>query len=126
LKHAKRLNKQRENNKPLNCCIQINIDLENSKAGIQPDQIPIWLEEFKQFNNLKLRGFMCIPQAGKNTTDQKASFSQMHQLLKQYQITQPQLDTLSMGMSGDMQFAITEGSSIVRIGTAIFGPRHYS
>lgn len=126
LKHAERLNQQRSKPQALNVCIQINIDEEQSKGGIQPEELPDWLKSISNMPNLRLRGFMCIPQATDDFMQQRQTFHKIHDLFKQYQTTNPNLDTLSMGMSGDMQAAIAEGSTIVRIGTAIFGPRNYA
>lgn len=128
LKIAQRLSRQRpENLAPLNLLLEVNIDNEASKAGIQPEEIKTICQQVIKLPNLKLRGLMAIPQATTDTTKQHQAFSKMQQLLEnlQNQFPEESLDTLSMGMSGDLEAAIAEGATVVRIGTDIFGARNY-
>ncbi|MBY4676414.1 YggS family pyridoxal phosphate-dependent enzyme [Marinobacterium arenosum] len=111
---------------PLNICLQVNISGEQSKSGCLPEQLPALAEALDGLPNLRLRGLMAIPQATDDERAQRAVFARMRALLSELQQEHPQMDTLSMGMSGDMAAAIAEGSTLVRIGTAIFGPRDYS
>jgi len=115
-KIAKRLNDQRPDKLgKLNVLLQINIDNESTKSGILPEQIATILAQFEHLDKLSLRGFMCIP----SPSNSDISFARMANIFKQY----PNLDTLSMGMSGDLELAIQNGASFVRIGTDIFGER---
>ena len=124
LKIAKRLSEQRPANlPPLNICIQVNVSDEVSKSGCKPDKLEELATEIVKLPNLCLRGLMAIPKASENSDEQRQAFARMKQLLKQLQLTHDSVDTLSMGMSGDMDSAIAEGATIVRIGTAIFGAR---
>ncbi len=124
LKIAKRLSEQRPANlPPLNICIQVNVSDEESKSGCKPDKLEELATEIVKLPNLCLRGLMAIPKASENSDEQRQAFARMKQLLKQLQLTHDSVDTLSMGMSGDMDSAIAEGATIVRIGTAIFGAR---
>jgi len=124
LKIARRLSQQRPSTlAPLNICLQVNISNESSKSGFNALDIGAGVDEIILLPNLKLRGLMAIPAPATHLTEQRTTFAKMHKLLKPLQTKYPQLDTLSMGMSGDMQAAIAEGSTIVRIGTAIFGAR---
>lgn len=124
LKIAQRLSEQRPANlPPLNVLIQINISDENSKAGIQPDALPELARQISQLPNLKLRGLMAIPAPETDPEKQKMALSAMHHLFIQLQTQFDGIDTLSMGMSDDLASAIECGSTMVRIGTAIFGNR---
>lgn len=124
LKIAKRLSDQRhESMPPLQICIQVNVDDEDSKSGVSLEQLPALVKEVAELPRLKLRGLMCIPLASKDPEQQKASFSKLRQAKEQLQQQGYALDTLSMGMSNDYQVAIAEGATIIRVGTAIFGPR---
>lgn len=124
LKIARRLNDQRpENLPPLNICLQVNISGEASKAGVQPNELPALAEQITQLPNLNLRGLMVIPAPETNFDQQRSVFAKVRKLQENLQDKGFSLDTLSMGMSGDMEAAIAEGATIVRIGTAIFGPR---
>jgi len=123
-KVAQRLSNQRPDSlPPLNVCIQVNISEEESKSGCLPDALAALAAEINQLPNLCLRGLMAIPKATHDTREQHLAFAKMKALQLELQVTYPQLDTLSMGMSGDMDAAIAEGATIVRIGTAIFGQR---
>lgn len=128
-KIANRLNEQRPYyKKPLNVLIQINISDESSKSGIQPEQMLDLAEHIKGLPHLCLRGLMAIPAPTNNADEQKLVFQKMQQLFQQLQQALPecQIDTLSMGMSEDLNSAIECGSTMVRVGTAIFGTRDYS
>ncbi|MFQ3218403.1 MAG: pyridoxal phosphate enzyme (YggS family) [Paraglaciecola sp.] len=124
LKIAQRLNQQREPHKTLNVCIQVNIDQELSKAGVVENEVLPLAEALSSLQNLTLRGLMAIPEAGQSLVRQQQSFRRMQLLFAQLQTKHPQVDTLSMGMSNDMQLAIESGSTMVRVGTAIFGTRN--
>ena len=116
LKIAKRLNDQRPKNlEKLNVLLQVNIDNEATKSGVLEDEIDELTSHFENFQNIALRGFMCIPSP--DNTEQ--SFKKMAEILKKH----PNLDTLSMGMSADLELAIENGANFVRIGTDIFGKR---
>lgn len=126
LKIAERLNEQRPADKaPLNVLIQINISDENSKSGIQPEEMLPLAQAISQLPNLKLRGLMAIPKPESEPEQQKISLRKMQQLFNRLQTEFDGIDTLSMGMSDDMAAAIECGSTMVRIGTAIFGARDY-
>lgn len=124
LKIARRLNESRPNDLPaLNVLLQVNIDNDPNKSGIDVADIPLLAEQVGQMPRLKLRGLMAIPAFHVDTASQREPFKRMHEALLKLQKHCADCDTLSMGMSGDMQAAIAEGSTLVRIGTAIFGPR---
>jgi len=130
LKIAKRLSDSRpQNMQPLSICLQVNISEENSKSGIRADQVFQLAEEIVKLPNLSLRGLMVIPAPEKNPVKQRSVFAKVASLKDQLEKHLVQagheinLDTLSMGMSNDIEMAIAEGSTIVRVGTAIFGQR---
>lgn len=126
IKIAKRLNEQRPSNlPPLNICLQINISQEASKSGFEPQAVLAAAEEIAQLPRLSLRGLMAIPKASNDPGQQRRNFAALRELLDKmkYSLPEQPLDTLSMGMSGDMEAAIAEGATIVRIGSDIFGPR---
>lgn len=124
LKIAQRLNDQRpENLPPIQVCIQINISGEESKAGIPAERVMALATEMAKLPNLKLRGLMAIPAATTELTAQRHAFATLRMLYEKLNKQGLTLDTLSMGMSGDLEAAIAEGSTLVRIGTAIFGAR---
>lgn len=119
-KVAKRLNEHRSaQDTPLNICLQVNISGEESKSGVLVNELPALLDTISECEHLCLRGLMAIPE--KNAS--QASFDSMQTLFNSLQKQYPSMDTLSMGMSADMQLAINAGSTIVRIGSAIFGAR---
>ena len=127
LKHARRLNEQRpEHLPPLNVCLQINISQEASKGGIEPDALADFITAFDDLPRLHLCGLMVIPAPADSLEAQRAPFRQLRELRDQLATTRYPLHTLSMGMSGDLEAAVAEGSTIVRVGTAIFGPRNYA
>jgi pyridoxal phosphate enzyme (YggS family) len=124
LKIAQRLDNQRPSHRnKLNICIQVNIDNESTKSGIAATELFELAKHISQLNNLQLRGLMIIPTHSSDPQQQQHSFQQAHTLYKQLATIYPSVDTLSMGMSGDMTLAIAEGSNMVRIGTALFGKR---
>jgi len=136
LRIAEKLSRQRlASQTPLNVCIQINIDHEASKSGIAPDQLANFAAALVKLPHLALRGLMAIPapvqpvftqEESVHIKDQlKCSFARMRQLFQalQQQFPQQAIDTLSMGMSTDLELAIAEGSTLVRVGTDIFGER---
>jgi pyridoxal phosphate enzyme (YggS family) len=108
----------------LNVCLQVNISAEASKAGCTPQALPALAAAVARLPNLRLRGLMAIPQPEADPERQRAVFAQVRRLLERLQQTLPALDTLSMGMSADLEAAILEGSTLVRVGTALFGPRN--
>lgn len=120
---AERLNAQRpEGLAPLNVCIQVNVDAEDSKSGVALADVPALAARFQQWPRLRLRGLMAIPRADAADGGRDA-FRRLAMTLSQLRNTMPALDTLSMGMSADYPVAIDEGATIVRLGTALFGPR---
>jgi len=124
LKTARRLSEQRPPAlKPLNICLQVNIDNENGKSGIPVDELPALAAACAKLPNLALRGLMCLPIARSDFSGQRIPFAMLHELARELQSAGTQTDTLSMGMSGDYRAAIFEGATIVRIGTALFGNR---
>jgi len=125
LKIAQRLNNQRPTAlAPLNVCIQVNIDDEASKSGISLEALPKLAQEIASLPRLRLRGLMAIPKASNEIKKQRASFARLHEAFLLLQQHHAHLDTLSMGMSKDMEAAIAEGTTILRIGTDIFGARN--
>ncbi len=124
LKHAKRLNEQRpEQLPPLNVCLQVNISAEPQKAGIEASHTLDLAQEILSLPRLRLRGLMSIPAPSTTFEQQRLPHRALAQLLQHLQAQGVDVDTLSMGMSGDLTAAIAEGSTQVRIGTAIFGAR---
>lgn len=127
LRIAQRLSDQRPAGMPqLNVLIQINISDEQSKSGIVLAELPALAEAVAALPNVRLRGLMAIPAPEEDYQRQLAVFSQMNDAFLALQQHYPQVDTLSMGMTDDMAAAIAAGSTLVRIGTAIFGARDYS
>ncbi|MEE4659786.1 MAG: YggS family pyridoxal phosphate-dependent enzyme [Halieaceae bacterium] len=124
LKIARRLNDQRPPElPPLNVCLQVNISQEASKAGLVPEQVADLAAAVADMSRLQLRGLMAIPAPPADGSDPRAPFAALRQLMASLAVAHPGLDTLSMGMSADMEAAIAEGATIVRIGTDIFGAR---
>jgi pyridoxal phosphate enzyme (YggS family) len=124
LKIARRLSEQRPaDSPPLNICIQVNISGEASKSGIELGALPELVAAVAALPNLRLRGLMAIPAPSADVNAQRAVFARLRQALEDEVARGHALDTLSMGMTGDMEAAIAEGATIVRIGTAIFGAR---
>jgi pyridoxal phosphate enzyme (YggS family) len=124
LHHAQRLAAQRpEPMKPLQVCIQVNTSGEPSKAGIDPQRLAAFAFQVAALPQLCLRGLMAMPNPENGPAAQRAEFRRLREM-RDHLIDQGlPLDTLSMGMSGDLEAAICEGSTMVRVGTAIFGPR---
>ena len=124
-KIVQRLDTARAGSAPLNVCIQVNIDDERQKAGVRPNAARALLQEIRQCENLQVRGLMAIPRQQSNPEATRPSFQALAALFEALrEDAGPHWDTLSMGMSSDYEVAISEGSTIVRIGTAIFGPRN--
>ncbi|WP_416776298.1 YggS family pyridoxal phosphate-dependent enzyme [Xenorhabdus budapestensis] len=127
LKIAQRLSEQRPKSMaPLNVLIQINISGESSKSGILLEELEELAAIINSLPNLVLRGLMAIPAPESDSERQTDVFREMEQAFIKLKAQYPQIDTLSMGMTDDMAAAIACGSTLVRIGTAIFGARQYS
>ncbi|MFT5644035.1 MAG: pyridoxal phosphate enzyme (YggS family) [Janthinobacterium sp.] len=123
-KIAQRLSQQRPSNMaPLNFCLQVNVSGEASKSGVAPGEVRALAQQVAKLPHLRLRGLMAIPEPAVEFEQQCAAFRQLRLLYEQLQQDGLPLDTLSMGMSGDMRAAIVEGATIVRVGSAIFGAR---
>ncbi len=121
-KNAKRLNDQRpEGLPPLNICLQVNISGEGTKSGINLDELPGLCEQVAALPRLRLRGVMAIPAPESDYERQRQPYRTLTAAVKQ--LARPDLDTFSFGMSDDLQAAVLEGATIVRIGTALFGVR---
>jgi pyridoxal phosphate enzyme (YggS family) len=126
LKIAQRLSEQRPPELgPLDICLQVNISGEASKSGASVDELPELARQVAGLPNLRLRGLMAIPEASTDPAQQRAAFARLRALFDTLRADGLALDTLSMGMSGDLAAAVAEGATIVRIGSAIFGARHY-
>lgn len=123
LKIAQRLNDQRGKLPPLNICIQVNTSGEASKAGVHESELADLVAAIENLPQLRLRGLMTIPSPQSDPDKQRLPFRHLRLALEQLVRSGIELDTLSMGMSGDLTAAIAEGATIVRIGTAIFGQR---
>lgn len=122
LKVAHRLSQQRPDwLPPLNVCLQVNISGEASKSGVRSEEVRQLAEAVKTLPRLKLRGLMAIPALAKDFRAQREPFQRMREIFEQ--CSDLRLDTLSMGMSADLEAAILEGANMVRIGSALFGPR---
>jgi pyridoxal phosphate enzyme (YggS family) len=127
LKIAKRLNDQRPPHlTPLNVCIEVNVSAEATKSGVKLDDAASLISDCLSLPRLKLRGLMTIPASYDNFSDQRHAFHKLYSLWQTLHQQNSSFDTLSMGMSNDFEAAIAEGSTLVRIGTAIFGERKYS
>jgi pyridoxal phosphate enzyme (YggS family) len=126
LKIAQRLSEQRPSEHgPLNICLQVNISGEASKSGADPSELLDLAREVAKLPNLRLRGLMAIPEPEDDPDLQRAPFARLRALAQDIIDAGIFVDTLSMGMSGDMRAAVLEGSTIVRVGSAIFGSRTY-
>lgn len=124
LKVARRLGEQRPAGlPPLNICLQVNISGEASKDGFGPDAVAAAADAIAGLPGLRLRGLMAIPEPAASSEARRAPLRALRELLEQLRQKHPELDTLSMGMSADLAEAIAEGATLVRIGTALFGPR---
>ena len=123
LKIAQRLSEQRPAHLPaLNICLQVNVSGEQSKSGCSPEELTALARAVVALPNLRLRGLMAIPEPTDDVAAQHAAFARLRQLRDELALN---LDTLSMGMSHDLEAAIAEGATWVRIGTALFGARDY-
>ena len=124
LKIAERLSVQRPVNlPPLNVCIQVNVSGEDSKSGVTPEEVAKLAQAVARLPHLHLRGLMAIPAPAEELAAQRLPFARLRELMQQLNTQGLQLDTLSMGMSHDLEAAVLEGATIVRVGTAIFGGR---
>ena len=124
VKQARRLNDQRPGIlPPLNICLQIMIDPEESKGGLSVADAKGLLGQVEDFPRLRFRGLMTLPAPSDDLASQRKPFRALRLLRDSLATPQTPLETLSMGMSGDLEAAIAEGSTLVRVGTAIFGPR---
>ncbi|MGZ9058738.1 MAG: YggS family pyridoxal phosphate-dependent enzyme [Burkholderiaceae bacterium] len=124
LKTAERLAEQRPANLPrLNVLLQVNVSGEASKSGVAPDELSQLAIDVEQLPRLRLRGLMAIPAPQVDVAQQRLAFARTNALFRQLREEGLQVDVLSMGMSDDLEAAIAEGSTMVRIGTAIFGAR---
>ncbi len=124
LKIAQRLSEQRPADlPPLNVCVQVNISAESSKHGVQPEQVESLARAISQMPQLRLRGLMAIPAATSHVAEQRAPYQKLRHLFEALRADGLKLDTLSMGMSADLDAAVLEGATLVRVGTAIFGQR---
>lgn len=125
-KVAQRLSEQRPAGMaPLQICLQVNISGEASKSGVAPGDLAALAHQVAALPNLTLRGLMAIPEPAVDFAAQRAAFARLRELYEQLRGEGLALDTLSMGMSADLRAAIFEGATIVRVGSAIFGGRHY-
>ena len=123
-KIARRLSKQRPHHADdLNVCIEVNVDNEPQKSGVQPAHVLELAKEIDSLPRLKLRGLMCLPAVRSGFEAQRIPFASLRALNEELQAAGLNTDTLSMGMTSDYAAAIMEGATIVRIGTAIFGAR---
>ena len=126
-KIAQRLSEQRpEHLPPLNICLQVNVSGEDSKSGVSPLELSALALAVAGLPNIHLRGLMAIPEPETDPARQRAPFALLRELQKNLAEMGIPTDTLSMGMSSDMQAAIAEGATMVRIGTAVFGKRDYA
>ncbi|MFZ6756900.1 YggS family pyridoxal phosphate-dependent enzyme [Undibacterium sp. Ji50W] len=126
-KIARRLSEQRPDHLPaLNICLQVNISGEESKSGVLPAEALDLAQQIAGLPRLSLRGLMAVPEASDDQQQQRLAFRQLKELSQSIQAAGIALDTLSMGMSSDLHAAIAEGSTMVRVGTAIFGSRNYA
>ena len=121
---AERLAAQRPaDKKALNACIQVRMSEEAGKGGVLPEELLPLAEAVNSLPGLVLRGLMTIPENTTDTEKQKMAFHKMHSLYSKLKDRYSSVDTLSMGMTGDFELAIAEGSTMIRVGTALFGPR---
>ncbi len=124
LKIAQRLSEQRPPQRgPLQVCLQVNISGEASKSGLAPEEVPALAESVAKLPNLRLRGLMAIPEPAGDLEAQRRPHRALRELLAALNARGLALDTLSMGMSADLEAAVLEGATIVRVGSAIFGAR---
>ena len=127
MKVAQRLSNHRPTHRgDLNVCLQLNLQREVTKSGFIESEIEQAAASISQLPNLRLRGLMAIPQLTPDFDEQRRTFAKIRAVYERLRSANPVLDTLSMGMSADMEAAIAEGATMVRIGTALFGPRQES
>lgn len=127
LKIATRISEQRPPDlPPINLCLQINVSLEDSKAGVTLEQVRELALAVQTLPNIRLRGLMALPKPTETVSEQRLSFALVRQCLQDLQRDIPELDTLSMGMSQDLEAAIAEGATMLRVGTDLFGARDRS
>jgi len=125
LKIAMRLSEQRPKHlPPLNVCVQVNISMESSKSGISQQALFEFVEQLIKLPHLKLRGLMAIPQKTTDEARQRVMFGELRRMFDDLNQQDYQLDTLSMGMTNDLEAAVIEGSNMLRIGTGLFGARN--
>lgn len=125
-KIARRLDRQRpEGLAPLNVCLQVNVSGEASKSGVSLAELPALAEAVMALPRLRLRGLMAIPAPAETLAEQRVPFARLREALAtlRERFPEAEFDTLSMGMSGDLEAAVLEGATLVRLGTAIFGER---
>jgi hypothetical protein len=123
-KIAQRLNDARPGDAPaLQVCIQVNVSGESSKSGVPPAEVPALAREVVLLPRLRLRGLMTVPRETADAAEQRAQFRVLRALQMQLGAAGMELDTLSMGMSEDLEAAVAEGATMVRVGRAIFGER---
>src|SRR5882724_7508809 len=121
---AERLSRQRPYHAaPLNLCLQVNVGGQSTKGGVPLDELPKLAAHVVSMPRLRIRGLMCIPPDEPDIDRQRAAFAPVRRLFERMNAGGAHFDTLSLGMSGDLEAAILEGSTMVRIGTALFGPR---
>ena len=127
LKIAERLAEQRPDSlPPLSVCLQVNVSDEQTKSGVSLTDAPVLAHQIARLPYLKLRGLMAIPAPSDDFSAQRLPFRRLRELYEQLRAEGLPLDTLSMGMSHDLEAAIAEGATLVRVGTAIFGERNYA
>ena len=121
---ATRLSAQRPTGRgPLDVCIEVDVSGEDTKSGVPPSEVEPLARLIRELPGLRLRGLMAIPRPAEDFEAQRIPFRQLREILDDLNAKGFGLDTLSMGMTGDLEAAVAEGATIVRIGTAIFGPR---
>ena len=124
LKIARRLSEQRPAQAgPLNICLQVNLSAEDSKSGVELAAVPALAADIAPLPGLALRALMAIPAPARTLAEQRRIFAPLAACFRELQDQYPRFDTLSMGMSNDFEAAIAEGSTLLRLGTALFGPR---
>jgi pyridoxal phosphate enzyme (YggS family) len=125
VKIARRLSEQRPDHlPPLQICLQVNTSGEASKSGVAPGELADLARQVHALPRLRLRGLMSIPAATQDEQLQRQAFARLRAELEGLRALAPGLDTLSMGMSNDLEAAVAEGATIVRVGTGLFGPRN--
>lgn len=124
IKIAQRLSEQRpEDRAPLQVCLQVNVDAGAHKSGVAPDELLALARGVAALPRLRLRGLMCIPEPSDDLATQRMAFRRLRELMEDLRAQGLDLDTLSMGMSDDLESAVAEGSTLVRVGRAVFGHR---